>query len=755
MKTLNERVYEYLLSVKSCCCAEDLANSGDFADVPLLYINQSLLSLCEEGTVYYSIKNGRYYFSTDSAEGRLTPNKKMASGVPDSVFSFAQLMSMLSNSRSDSEDFPAEENESSKELDQLALDKTLDLGEYKLKIPSKNIIEDDDKDEDDFTVEYDDELINSIGIKKFQAGDRLFEKEHVLAIAMSLLTTVKGQTGYDGMVRVLQEEDYPAVLLPSPDMCSLIIGHPSGWTLITPEWTYEKPGKSALLRFAKRLVKGFEYCGDKKYLVHLHLDRPELLCAKFDHAAHERMKSELVLRYQDLAQVHKEYLGLLTFNENVKHRTEAIYFVRTILERLSVYIDKFLQEMLNVLEHYRSHVTNRDDLHQMIEAFAQVLNPCSLIGADVPFEPYELPTDLWEKAAKGQGNQAVYHIAVFPAHFPQIFSLWGSMIMDNYGDDDNNKNGLREIAQEYAQRYSKYDRKKIHYPANFNSKHGTLKLYMGEDKEVIVPDNVNEIESFAFQESYDLENVVLGDGVQRIGFSAFAYAYDLKVVEASPFLNDIDKAFSCPENITFVGQPGTYAEDYSKTVHAKFQSQEDEDWNCLITLEAGEYDFVQGLSLPRIKNYRTTAQLTNTERNALESEEGTSHLQYAALPIENVGSAGFGGYMDSKFSITIIQDEKEIEDGLNLAEKANYVLTGQYDHLNFRRCDADHGKIISYYNKLKEGMENGIPWASYGLSVFTDNQLVNIQIFINGDYSRRQCELAIHKWARALKVGKC
>lgn len=73
--------------------------------------------------------------------------------------------------------------------------------------------------------------------------------------------------------------------------------------------------------------------------------------------------------------------------------------------------------------------------------------------------------------------------------------------------------------------------------------------YMGNDKDVIIPDGVKLIDNGAFERSKVLESIVIPSSVEKIGSSAFYGCRKLSLVKISNFETDIHNgAFeSCPK----------------------------------------------------------------------------------------------------------------------------------------------------------------------------------------------------------------
>lgn len=98
---------------------------------------------------------------------------------------------------------------------------------------------------------------------------------------------------------------------------------------------------------------------------------------------------------------------------------------------------------------------------------------------------------------------------------------------------------------------------------DFDIKNGVLRLYIGSDTDVTVPNGVTKIGKKAFESCYELKSVVIPAGVTEIGESAFENCFELKKVSLPDGLKTICKrAFAyCgieslhfPDSVTEIGE---------------------------------------------------------------------------------------------------------------------------------------------------------------------------------------------------------
>ena len=74
---------------------------------------------------------------------------------------------------------------------------------------------------------------------------------------------------------------------------------------------------------------------------------------------------------------------------------------------------------------------------------------------------------------------------------------------------------------------------------DFVIKDGVLKKYVGDEVNVIVPDEVKEIGTSAFKECKKIETIVLPDGLETIGGRAFLKCFNLKTINLPQSLQKV------------------------------------------------------------------------------------------------------------------------------------------------------------------------------------------------------------------------
>lgn len=120
----------------------------------------------------------------------------------------------------------------------------------------------------------------------------------------------------------------------------------------------------------------------------------------------------------------------------------------------------------------------------------------------------------------------------------------------------------------------------------------TITEYIGEDKEVVIPSQIDgkDVTALAYGCFYEqgITKVVLPDTLESIDSQAFAYCSELEEVRLNEGLQEIQTQafeYTSPE-LTLIVEPGSYAESYAKEngiayVNAQLSKKED------IVLEEG------------------------------------------------------------------------------------------------------------------------------------------------------------------------
>lgn len=105
-----------------------------------------------------------------------------------------------------------------------------------------------------------------------------------------------------------------------------------------------------------------------------------------------------------------------------------------------------------------------------------------------------------------------------------------------------------------------------------------LHMYLGHEKEVVIPENIEYISPHAFSENKRVESIIMSDKVIEIGDSAFAYCSELKKIRLSEKLKIISdelfincyslKEITLPDSVTKIGVHAFY--NCSKLEEIKF-----------------------------------------------------------------------------------------------------------------------------------------------------------------------------------------
>ena len=106
---------------------------------------------------------------------------------------------------------------------------------------------------------------------------------------------------------------------------------------------------------------------------------------------------------------------------------------------------------------------------------------------------------------------------------------------------------------------------------------GTGAFGLNDDLQVIVfGSGMRTIEDGgAFLNCVNLRQVVLNDGLEYIGSNCFSGCDNLKEIEIPSSVTKIHPTafFSCADDLTIIGEAGSYAEQYAKENNINFRAK--------------------------------------------------------------------------------------------------------------------------------------------------------------------------------------
>ena len=159
----------------------------------------------------------------------------------------------------------------------------------------------------------------------------------------------------------------------------------------------------------------------------------------------------------------------------------------------------------------------------------------------------------------------------------------------------------QEKLESLKEKFQKYSRIKLIIATEFEIEEGVLKAYNGENTNVIIPEGVEKIGSFAFRDC-NLSNVILPESLKSIMDNAFDNNNLEKVVIPSNVNYIFPNAFSNNPNLKTLEIKSDIRFDISNIEHLILNSK---------NFDNDDYGFVLNINRENLKNLKTLTIMNN------------------------------------------------------------------------------------------------------------------------------------------------
>ncbi len=758
MKTLNEQLYEYLLKKGSPASVVDVIKNVDFAKVPPMVVGKGLLTICGEGLVNYYMKDGRMYFTTDLSVGRgpigSQSNMGNLAGALSALFGGGGDMSSLLGNMT--KEFPdVGDSDTDALIEAIPFNEKVKGDDFEIAFPS-NPSEDIESDgEHEFVAMYESLPIASMTTKVNVVDGDFSEKAMKATIRGLCMNYIKKIYKCLDAPEEYVSDHATAFYLPASPNCFAFVARPDGIHILRIDWNFENglPSKKVIFNFFERWLNTYKYFGKKQYVELLPFDRNELLKSPLTNDTEEKVLGEFENWLNEANRQVNVIKASAGSEDGIDKPTIFFYRSRKSLEEAAEIIDTVILQATNVIKFYSEATANEDFLNKLY-TFAQItLDLASNISASIKVNVSNIPYNSATDVAIGASSTEDQSVQVFPAHYLEFLDLITTQRMSVQTMNEELLVNIKAFAKEMKARYDIANKAPVYYP-DFKMEGKMVAAYLGHAEEVEVPELTTRIGDYAFKNAKEMVSIVLGENVTSFGFCPFDGCSNLKTVKVLGDVANIQgplTGFGGKSKFTLHSYKGSYIEKYCKENEIAFEAIKEENLDCVIELSNAEYDIYQGFAFPKIAGFKTTQGLSASEKKKLNADENTAHIQYGMVPTDK----SFAEYKDAIFSVTVVQDPLDVpQGGIQIAEEIEQRFNQPTLHSVYRTVKADKGKILVRYDTTREGNDNGVQWATYVVVVAQENKLLIMQIFFNGEYSHRQQQFAIDKWAAQILTEK-
>ena len=204
----------------------------------------------------------------------------------------------------------------------------------------------------------------------------------------------------------------------------------------------------------------------------------------------------------------------------------------------------------------------------------------------------------------------------------------------------------QEKLESLKEKFQKYSRIKLIIATEFEIEEGVLKAYNGENTNVIIPEGVEKIGSFAFRDC-NLSNVILPESLKSIMDNAFDNNNLEKVVIPSNVNYIFPNAFSNNPNLKTLEIKSDIRFDISNIEHLILNSK---------NFDNDDYGFVLNINRENLKNLKTLT-IMNNRIDYYKLKEIVEKLQVSNLKVvlrNNEKQANYYNFVNGKLnSVTI------------------------------------------------------------------------------------------------------
>lgn len=733
MKTLNEKLYEYLMNACKPINIGDILNDKEFSKVPQRLIGSKLLAIHSEGLANYYIKDGKMYFTTDLSQGRgmigsqsfISSLSGVASNPLLGLFSAAlRAFPEVGDAKTDAE------------LNAIQFTSKCRCDTYEIAFPSNHVgkiaPDNDETLAHDFVADYSGGPISKMTISTDLSEQEWSREARAEVTRMGLTSYIDNLAGFLRAPGEYVTDTAYAFYLPIAPSCNIQIVRPDGRQDLRIDWNFgdRLPSKSVAINFFERWIDTYRYIGGKQYAKPWTLDFDKVLKKNPSAQMQKQILAEIETAIDKAASDQAVFIFCATSEEVVKKPTKFLHNSRCILQRAAKLADEFIDCMTRVITFYLSENVSDDFLFELCVCGEKAMNMAVTLAAEV-----NVGTD-----------EATVRVQEFPSRAYDYADFVIKQVLSIKSIDSQAKEDAKEIHRCFKELYDAVN-KESDENFDFDIKGKTLVAYLGTAEDVTVPENVSTIGFGAFKNVTQLKTVTIGAGVTEIGGFAFCGCSNLKTVKilGDPTLQGIlgDGSF------TVQAYKGTEVEKYCNQCKLKFEALPEDDTPLIKIDSSGAYTY-EGFMFPKVFGCKATSEFNSLEKKEWEENKGPSNMKFAIISTDKPISQSAG----ARFSLSAGDSVKTSGDGIGQVMHLEQMASTKTFHDKYSTVKADGGKVVVRYDVLSTRENDGVRCTTYLFAVASDDAIMPMFMTFNGNHSPKQQQAALESYAREIVTTK-
>lgn len=744
MKTLNEKLYEYLVNAGKPINIGDILNDKEFSNVPQRLIGNGLLAIRGEGSANYYMKDGKMYFTTDLSQGHAMIGSQSfissLSGVASNpLFGLLSVALKVFPEVGDAETDAA--------LDAIKFTSKCKCDSYEIAFPSdpvKKIAPNNNETlAHDFVADY-----NSGPISKMTARTELKEEYELTRDARAEFIKYGLICYINKIAKCLCEpEEYVtdtayALCLPTAPYCTIHIVRPDGTQVLRIDWNFagKLPSKKAVMEFLRRWIDTYKYSASKQYIKNWGFDFDKVLKKQPNAQMRKQILKEIKTTIDKTVTEVSVFLLCATSEKAVKRPTAFLYNSRRILEKAAKSADELINCMTKIITFYSSENVSDDFLLELCSYGKMIALMLGNLVAKVNVGNAPYYSD------DNSDGETVVYVRAIPSHLCDYVDFLAEKTLNIKSADSDTKTEIKKL-QQYIKEIYDAENEEPDYNSEFEISEKTLVTYLGAAEDVTVPQNISSIGDAAFKNVRQVKTVTFGANVTAIGSFVFDGCSDLKTVKILGDPTSI--GFFGNKAFTVQGYKDTEIEKYCKNNKIKFEALPEDDTPLIEISDSGAYMY-EGFAFPKVIGCKEMNELDFLQKNELKENKGTSNIKFRIMSSDK----SFLESSSARFSLSAGDPLRTSGDGIRQAMHLEQMSVTKTFHDKYSTVKADNGRVVVRYDAFETSENDGVRGTTYLFAVASNDVILPMFMIFNGNYSPKQQQAALESYAREIVTTK-